>query len=137
MSFPMGGMDVQNNDLSEVKAGDGIRQQPEVFLGIGAAITTYPAGLVLGRVTASGVLTPYVVGASDGSEVIAAVLPFDATTDATPTAMQIEAIVKGEVSLVKLVTNVPAALSLVEQDACRDIGIFPIDSTDTSILDNQ
>jgi hypothetical protein len=39
-----------------------------------AATTTLPAGMVLGKITASGKFVPYNNGAGDGSEVAAAVL---------------------------------------------------------------
>lgn len=137
MSFPMGGMTITDNDVSEVKAGQNIRQQRETFVPIGAAITVYPAGLLLGRVTAGGKLTPYVAGAGDGSEVAVAVLPFDATSDAVPTEMEIEAIVQGEVNAAKLVTNVPAAASQAEKEMLRSWGILPIDATELAKLDNS
>lgn len=50
----------------------GDRFEAAVFTAGGA--NTYPAGLVLGRITATGKLIPYASGAVDGSEVPSAVL---------------------------------------------------------------
>lgn len=50
----------------------GDRFEAATFTAAGAA--TYPAGLVLGRITATGKLIPYAAAAADGSEFPSAVL---------------------------------------------------------------
>ena len=75
MSYPLGGMAVQNNDIGSAVIFGAVFDDA-VFLGL-AVSTTYPAGTVLGRVTASGKLSPSVVGAGDGTETPVAMLASD------------------------------------------------------------
>ncbi len=136
-SYPLGGMAVQNNDIGSVVIFGAVFA-PEVFLGL-AVDTTYPAGTVLGRVTASGKLSPSVVGAGDGSEVPVAVLADDVLT-ANPVADQnIEVLVEGQVRENKLIIA-PAAVGVItpaQRDQLRTFGIVSKTTLELLKLDNQ
>jgi hypothetical protein len=113
------------------------RYEESILIVAGAG--TILAGTVLGRITASGKLTPYDSAAVDGSEVAIAVIQNEQVfTGAGEVA--INAIIAGEVRLSKLSvynSGTPLALTQAEVDALRDYAILARSSTELSEFDNQ
>jgi hypothetical protein len=67
ISFPITGL----NASFIVSEANGYRSREALVVASGSG--KLPAGTVMGRLTASGKLTPYTPGASDGSQVFAAI----------------------------------------------------------------
>ena len=137
MSYPLGGMAVQNNDIGSAVIFGAVFDDA-VFLGL-AVSTTYPAGTVLGRVTASGKLSPSDVGAVDGTETPVAMLATDVITAAVLVDINIRVLIEGQVRLSKLIIA-PATVGVVtaaQKDQLRDFGIVALQTTELSKLDNQ
>ncbi len=101
-----------------------------------AAAEVWPAGAVLGRVTASGKLVRFDAGAADGSEVPLAVLTvaveFTAAGDRTERPA-----ISGQVRRGKLVDKADAALDQAAIDQLRGFTIVALGTYQTSELDNQ
>jgi hypothetical protein len=94
-----------------------------------AAADTFLKGTILARVTASGKLTPFVVGGTGGAETPRCVLTYDVVRT-TAGDEPIRALVKGEVNKNRLIidadgngNNITAAIL----DQLRDYGITPVD----------
>lgn len=122
-----------------------VHSEPEIFAGLVAAITVIPAGTILGRVTASGDLTPWDSAAVDGSEVPVAVLSSELTTDAVPTDIPgIRPIISGRVAhneLFQFPAGVETALTATpltpaQRDLLRDFTIVTEKGLELSKLDN-
>lgn len=112
------------------------RYEQSILIVAGAG--TILAGTVLGRITASGKLTPYDAGAGDGSEVPIAVLQNERVFTGAG-EVPINAIVGGQVRLSKLSVynaGVPLALSQAEIDALRDYTILARETQELSEFDN-
>lgn len=98
---------------------------------------TYPAGTLLGRITASGKLTKYTTAAVDGSEVPVAVLR-DELVLAAGVDTPCRPILAGRLRRGDLLADDPArVITDAEADALRDYGIVPLSTTQLAELDNQ
>lgn len=134
-SYPLGGMEVTNNDTGSVDLFGTVYSTGTYVPTAADALDV--AGLLLGRITASGKVTPSDVAAIDGSEVIIGVLGSDVQADSGPADVPFRFIVSGQVRLDKLSRIGAGGVSLAVQDQLRDFGIVPQASLDLSILDNQ
>lgn len=101
-----------------------------------AAAQTFPAGTLLGRITADDKMTAYTSGAVDGSEVPVAVLR-DEAVFAAAGDIACRPIVAGRLRRNDLVAFGVGAITDAESDALRDYGIVPLSTTQLSELDNQ
>ncbi len=97
---------------------------------------TYPAGTLLGRITASGKLTAYTTGAVDGSQVPVAVL-LDEVVLAAGVDTAGRPIIAGRVRRDDLVAFGVGAITVAESDLLRSHSIIPVSSTQLAELDNQ
>lgn len=126
-------IDILNHDSSGVVIRDPVFAD-EVLTAAGAE--TWPAGAVLGKVTASGKYVRFATGAVDGSEVPKAVLTqpvvFAGAGDRTERPL-----ISGVVRLGKLVDAADAALTAAAVDQLRDFTIIPLATTQQSSYDNQ
>jgi hypothetical protein len=106
----------------------------ETLTATGAA--TWPAGAVLGRVTASGKLVRFAPAASDGSEVPLAVLTVPVEFTAAGDRAERPAI-SGQVRREDLVDAAGTALTQAAIDELRGFTLVALGTYQTSILDNQ
>lgn len=102
---------------------------------IDAGGETYPAGTLLGRLTASSKLTKYESGNSDGSEIPVAVLQ-DELVLVAATDTPVRPIIGGRVRRGDLLHD-GSPITQLEADALRDFGIVPLNTTQLAELDNQ
>lgn len=129
----MATIEITNNASNGVVVWEPVFQD-EILLD--ASATTYAAGTVLGRITASGKLTKYTSGAADGSEVPIAVLTYEQELAAgvdTPA----RALIAGRVRRGDLIAVGVGAITDAEADALRDYGIIPQVTQQLAELDNQ
>ena len=103
---------------------------------VDAAGATYPAGTVLGRLTAGGNLTAFTPGAADGSEIPIAVLTVE-TVLAAATPAPCRPLISGRVRRGKLADNAGAALTQAAVDQLRDMSIIALGTQQLAELDNQ
>jgi len=103
---------------------------------IDAAGGTFPAGTVLGRITAGGNLTPFLPGAVDGSEVPVAVIR-DEVTLAAATAVPCRPIISGRVRRDDLLDGDGDPLTQAAIDQLRDYTIIALGTAQLAELDNQ
>lgn len=100
-----------------------------------AGAETWPAGAVLGKITASDKLVRFDTGAADGSEVPYAVLTqpveFTAAGDRTERPL-----ITGSVRLDKLVDTADAAITAAAVDQLRDVGIIALPTEQLLFEDN-
>lgn len=124
---------ITNFDRSGVVIKDPVFDN-RVLTAAGAA--TWPAGAVLGKVTASGKLVRFATGASDGSQIPYAVLtqPVEFTGAGDRTERPL---IAGEVRQGKLVDAAGAALTAAAADLLRDVGIIALPVTELLAQDNQ
>ena len=101
-----------------------------------AGAETWPAGAVLGKVTATGKYVRFAPGAADGSEIPLAVLSQDVEA-AGAGDVAIRPVIAGRVRAGDLVNNVDAALTAVQLDQLRDYSIIALGTTQLAELDNQ
>jgi len=124
---------ITNFDRSGVVIKDPVFDN-RTLTSTGAA--TWPAGAVLGKITASGKLARFATGASDGSEVPYAVLTqpveFSGAGDRTERPL-----ISGEVRQGKLVDAADAAITPAAVDQLRDVGIIALPVTELLAQDNQ
>lgn len=111
----------------------GARTRRETVAVAGAM--TVAKGTLLGRLTAGGNFTPYVAGATDGSEIPKAVL-LEALTFSGAGNQRAEILVKGEVYKDQLVIQLGTAISNVHTDLLRDYGIFAHDRIENTSTTN-
>lgn len=107
------------------------------FISLGAG--THAAGLVLGRVTASGKWTPYASGAVDGSQFPRAVLHEEIVTAGIETHAT-KVLTSGQTrdALTLVWTGgSPVVMSLVERDQLRDADIISIPAKQLASFDNS
>jgi len=135
MDYPLGGMTVTNNSIGSVDLFDTVYDSGTYIPTAASALDA--AGLLLGRVTASGKITPSDVGASDGSEVIIGVLASAVQADGTPSDVEIRFIVGGKVREDQLSRVGAGGVTEAVKDQLRDFGIVPLGTLDVSKLDNQ
>jgi hypothetical protein len=130
----MATLEITNNAVAGVSMWDTVFDDATL---IDTGGETYPAGTLLGRITASSKLTKYESGNADGSEVAVAVLS-DELVLAAATDTPCRVIVGGRVRRGKLLANDPAVvITDAESDALRDYGITPLSTTQLADLDNQ
>lgn len=129
----MPNIEIQNNKTRGIVLWEPVHEDAVAVFG-GAA--TWPAGSVLGKVTASGKYARFAPGAADGSEVPIAVLSQD--VEATGAGdVPIRPVIAGRVRAGDLVNNVDAALTAVQIDQLRDYSIIALGTTQLAELDNQ
>lgn len=129
----MANIEIQNNKTRGIALWGTVHEDAVAVFG-GAA--TWPAGSVLGKVTASGKYARFAPGASDGSEVPIAVLSQEVEA-AGAGDVPIRLLIAGRVRAGDLVNNVDAALTAVQIDQLRDYSIIALGTTQLAELDNQ
>jgi len=129
----MANIETTNNKTRGIVLWEPVHEDAVAVFG-GAA--TWPAGSVLGKVTASGKYARFAPGAADGSEVPIAVLSQDVEA-AGAGDVPIRPVIAGRVRAGDLVNNVDAALTAVQIDQLRDYSIIALGTTQLAELDNQ
>lgn len=129
----MANIEIQNNKTRGIVLWEPVHEDAVAVFG-GAA--TWPAGSVLGKVTASGKYARFAPGAADGSEVPIAVLSQDVEA-AGAGDVPIRPVIAGRVRAGDLVNDVDAALTAVQIDQLRDYSIIALGTTQLAELDNQ
>lgn len=128
---------IQNNKTNGIVVFNPLYGDNEIILD--AAGADYPAGTVLGRITASGKLTKCDTAAVDGSQTPVAVLQ-DAQTFAAGVDTVAKPIISGQVRAAELViyaSGTPGAPTKAQLDQLRDFTIIGRATVDISQLDNQ
>ena len=132
----MANLTVTNNDLGSVILKDAeFRDELLVFAGAATAVE----GTILARVTASGKLTPFVIGGAGGAEIPKAILTYDVTA-AGAGDESIRAGVSGSYRKERLIVDADGDGSNITDailDQLRDYGLVPIDVEELATLDNQ
>lgn len=129
----MANIEITNNKTRGIALWEPVHEDAIATFG-GAA--TWPAGSVLGKVTATGKYVRFAPGAADGSEIPLAVLSQDVTADGAGD-VAIRPVIAGRVRAGDLVNNVDAALTAVQLDQLRDYSIIALGTTQLAELDNQ
>lgn len=129
----MSNIEITTNSTSGVAIWDPVHE--DATLAFGAA-ETWPAGAVLGKVTASGKYVRFDPGAGDGSETPKAVLTQEVTAAGAGDVAGRPAIA-GRVRAGDLVNNAGAALTGAQLDQLRDYSIIALGTTQLAELDNQ
>jgi hypothetical protein len=129
----MSNLEITNNNPFGIVVWEPVFED-NTLVATGAVV--WPAGTLLGRITASGKLTAYVSGAGDGSEVPIAVLT-DSVEFTGAADMAYRPLITGRVRRVDLVAFGVGALTQAEVDALRDYGIVAQKTTQLAELDNQ
>ena len=100
-----------------------------------ASAAIWPAGTLLGRITADSKLTAYTSGASDGSEVPKFVTANTATFEAAGDIAS-RVVMSGRVRRSQISAFGVGAITDAESDAIRDYGIIALTTTQLSKPDN-
>ena len=130
----MANIQITNNQTRGISIWDPVFED-EIVLDAGNEV--YPAGTVLGRITASGKLTKYTTGASDGSEIPVSVL-LDELVLTAGVDMPCRPIISGRVRRNDLLADDPArSITTAEADLLRDYSIIALSTTQLAELDNQ
>ena len=129
----MANIEIQNNKTRGIVLWEPVHEDAVAVFG-GAA--TWPAGSVLGKVTASGKYARFAPGAADGSEVPIAVLSQEVEA-AGAGDVAIRPLIAGRVRAGDLVNNVDAALTAPQIDQLRGYSIIALGTTQLAELDNQ
>lgn len=101
-----------------------------------AAAETWPAGAVLGRVTATGRYVRFNPAASDGSQVPSAIL-CDPVTQSASGNTPYTVLIQGEVRATDLVDSTGTALTDAARFALRDYSIIARDVHEITFRDNN
>lgn len=104
-------------------------------LEFGAA-ATWPAGSVLGRLTASGRYARFDAAASNGAQVPSAILTQPVTTTAAAN-VPFDVLIQGEVRLDDLVNSAGSALTDAQVFLLRDYAIIARDVRQITFRDNN
>lgn len=132
----MANPEILNLDIGSVELRDGaFRDGALVFAGAATVLQ----GTILGRVTASGKFTPFVVGGTGGEEIPKAVLTYEVTATGAGD-IQIRALTSGVVKKDKLVIDADGDDSNITEailDQLRDYNISAVDAFELGRLDNQ
>lgn len=151
MPYPLGGMEIQNNDVGVVELRDGVYDNG-ILLGITTAFddALIPAGTILGRVTATGTLVPFTLAGTHGtgSDTPIGILGDDVQEAATAVDINLRFLVSGLVRQSRLIVYVGttpgtagdlgnAAAEALLKDQLRDFTLVAQETTDLSALDNQ
>ncbi len=129
----MANIEITNNKTNGVAVWDPVFNDE---IGVFTLDEVWPAGAVLGRVTATGKLVRFDPGAADGSETAIAVL----TQECSATAAgdyPIRPAISGRVRQDQLVDSAGAALTKVALEQLRDYTIIALPTQQLSELDNQ
>jgi len=131
----MANIEITNNKTRGIVLWEPVHEDAIATFG-GAA--TWPAGSVLGKVTATGKYVRFAPGVAvpDGSEIPLAVLSQDVEA-AGAGDVAIRPVIAGRVRAGDLVNNVGAALTAVQLDQLRDYSIIALGTTQLAELDNQ
>lgn len=124
MPYPLGGIEIENNDPTSVDLFDTIYKAG--IFDPTAADTLYLKGMVLARDVAGAKWVPYVAAAVDATAVPLAVLGDDVLSDAGPADVNLRAIVSGQVNanLTHTLLAPTAALTVVDEDRLQSAGII-------------
>lgn len=128
----MATVEVTNNTSRSIEVWDPVFEDDTI---IDAGGETYPAGTLLGRLTASSKLTKYESGNADGSQIPVAVLR-DEIVLVAATDTPVRPIIAGRVRRGDLLHD-GSAITVKESDLLRDFGIVPLLTTQLAELDNQ
>ncbi len=138
MAYPQGGMTVTNNDVSEVSIFATVF---DAFIYVPPlAATLYQKGLLLAWNVAQTKLVPYVKAAVDLTNTPVAVLGSDVLSDAGPADVNLRAIIAGQVDASMthtLLLGPGVALTILDKQRLRDVGILPLDVQQLALQDNQ
>lgn len=129
----MANIEITNNDVVGFVLWEPVYD--DATLTASGAVT-WAVGTLLGRITASGKLTAYTSGASDGSEVPKFVLPIQVVFTGAGDAPG-RVLIGGRVRRADLVAHGVGAITLAEADQLRDYGIVSLTTQELSDLDNQ
>lgn len=129
----MATLDITNNSTRSVVVWDPVFED-DILIDAGGE--TYPAGTLLGRISASGKLTKYESGNGDGSEVPLAIL-FEETVLAAATDTPFRPIISGRLRRGDLIAVGVGDITDAEADALRDYSIIALSTTQLAELDNQ
>jgi len=111
-----------------------------VLSNVAVTEETFEAGTIMGRISATGLLIPLAIGATDGSQHFVGVLTENETIAASGTA-NVTVAIQGRVAQDKLIFNASEDLeSVVGGRQLRDIiagqGIKLVETTELSEFDN-
>lgn len=129
----MSNIEITNNSTSGVAIWDPVHEDATLTF---AGAETWPAGAVLGKVTATGKYVRFNPGGADGSEIPKAVLTQEVTAAGAGDVAARPAIA-GRVRAGDLVNNADAALTAAQLDQLRDYSIIALGTTQLAELDNQ
>lgn len=129
----MANIEITNNTTRGTTIWEPVFEDATLTFG-GAA--TWPAGAVLGKLTATGKYVRFTPGAADGSEIPKAVLS-QPVTAAGAGDVAARPVIAGRVRAGDLVNNAGAALTAAQLDLLRDFSIIALGTTQLSQLDNQ
>lgn len=129
---------VTNNVRDELRLiGKGFTYRTVLFTAAGAL--TFPRGMVLGRITATGKVTFYLTAAGDGTEIPFAVLADELVAPGVgDTSVRI--ITSGEFredDVLVWTAGTPVPPSIAERDLLQTKGLYLTPETELSIQDNQ
>jgi hypothetical protein len=130
----MPNLEITNNTPSGIVLWNPI-QQNDILIDAGGE--TYPAGTLLGRITASEKLTKYTVAAVDGSQIPVAVLR-DELILAAGVDTPCQPLISGQLRRGDLLADDPArAITISEADALRSFTIITVPTQQLAEQDNQ
>ena len=135
-TYPGGGLDIQNNDVSSVDLFDTIYTSGTFTPTTSARL--YPAGLMLGRLT-GGNLTPFTTDDTPGgSGTFVGVLGSAVQSTATD-PVDLRFIASGQVRLGQLSIDDTSASEVITEtikDDMRRQGVIPLNTTELDSIDN-
>jgi hypothetical protein len=118
-------VETTQNQRIQVELQDGVFEDATLTAG---GAETWPAGTVMGRITASGKVAPYDSAAVDGTEVPVAVLTYEqvfaGAGDDAGRILTSGRVRRGEVSVYN--GGSPLAITDAEADALRDFSIIAV-----------
>ena len=126
-------MTVQNNRTNGVILWDPTYNDGTATFSVAE---TWPAGAVLGKLTATGKYVRFTPGAGDGSQTPIALLS-QAVTSVGAGDVRIRPMISGKVRASDLTNNAGGALTAPQHDQLRDYTIIALATTQLSQLDNQ
>ena len=129
----MPNIEITNNQTRGIVIWEPVFDDATLTLG---AAETWPAGAILGKVTATGKYVRFATGASNGSEVPKAVLT-QAVESAAAGDIAARVLINGRVRQGDIVDADDAALTAVAVDQLRDYTIIAQTTQQLAELDNQ
>ena len=128
----MSNLVITNNDVTGIVIFGAVHGDAAATFG---AAETWPAGTVLGRITATGKYARFAPAAGDGSEVPSAVLSQPLTAGAAGD-IPFRPLIGGQVRKAGLVNAADAVLTFTQIDVLRTYGITALNTVELSQLDN-